>query len=335
MYNYFPFIITGDFSGEYTEYSSTSFNNPNGNISQPSDILKFNSGSNAWSQSPMLLYYPNIDLTITSLSDTDWTTNQKYKWLDDYLKYTNMYNYITSTYRTLLFDYLESINIFEELSAPSLAYITKNDGTNGLVLDPLLMTNEVSIGLNTYSSPFILDYINSLPNNNSFKNLVYLHHIKGDVLISNACKINYNGYVDIVYCFGGIEYPLYDISNIGLIPSLTNGGGNIFSEVKLAGNDIQAHYIVKKNVDDNDPTFGLCSGEGKPFCMGDIIVIIDTTCFTTNSSSGWTWVGDNTQFNLVWDIADITDTSVYANTPIAELLFPLRTISFDEFDKFN
>ena len=46
-------------------------------------------------------------------------------------------------------DYTEELNIFELLSSPSIAYVNKNDGTNGFN-DDGIYTNEVSIGLNSY-----------------------------------------------------------------------------------------------------------------------------------------------------------------------------------------
>lgn len=333
MYHYFPFTPISDYTGTYSAYSSTSFTIPIGNICQPADILKFNAGETPWSQPMDSQYFLNNEIRIFSLNITDWTTILKDKWFDDYLKYVNLYNYLTPSEKATLYNYIESENIFEKISAPSIAYVTRNDGTNGLIIDPFL-TNEVSIGLNVYHTPLILDYVNTLPNNTPLKNKVFQYHKKGDVLISNVCKVTYQNQTEYMWCFDGIEYKNYDISNIGLIPSLTNGGGNIFGEIKLAGNYIQAHYIVKKNVDYNDPTFGLCSGQGKPFCFGDEIVIVDTTCWTSNDTSGWTWIGNMSSMDYTWHIANITDPKVYGTVPISEQLFPLRVIQFLLFSDF-
>lgn len=336
MYNYFPFVSTGSFAGTYSAYSSTSFSIPTGNIGDPADILKFNAGTNAWSQTPATYTFLNNSVDISSLSGTDWTTTLKNKWFDGYLNYIGVNNFLTPIEKNTLFNYVESKEIFQLLSSPSIAYVTKNDGTNGLIIDPYL-TNEISIGMNVYDYRFVMEYAQTLPNNNTLKNKIYSYHKQGKVLISNVCKVTYNGFTDYVWCFDGIEFPEYNISNIGLIPSLAMGGGNFFGEVKLAGNDIQAHYIVKKNVSNSDPTFGLVSGEGKPFCFGDEIVIIDTTCWTTNNStSGWTWIGDYSQLQYLWNISDISNPCTdYANVEISSMLFPLRIIQFCQFSNFG
>ncbi len=336
MYHYFPFTIISDFTGTYSHYSSTSFLIPTGNICQPSDILKFNAGTNSWNQTPSTYTFLNGELDITSLNGSDWNTTLKNKWFDDYLSYICLRTRITPSERTTLYNYFQSKDIFQLLSSPSVAYVTKNDGTNGLIIDPYL-TSEISIGLNVYNLTWVMDYANTLPNNNTLKNKIYSYHKHGNILVSNTCKVNYQGFENIVWCFDGLEYKDYNISNIGLTPSLSNGGGHFFGEVKLAGNYIQAHYIVKKNVNHNDPTFGLCSGVGKPFCFGDEIVIIDTTCWTTsNSTSGWTWLGDYSQLDYVWHIADVTKPcTYYSQVPIADQLFPLRIIQFCRFMDFG
>ncbi len=335
MYHYFPFTIIGDYTGDYSQYSSTSFNIPTGNVGQPADILKFNAGTDAWSQSPSTYTFLNGTLDITSLSGTDWTPTLKNNWFDGYLNFVGLGNKLTPSEKTTIYNYLELQDIFQLLSSPSVAYVTKNDGTNGLIIDPYL-TNEVSIGLNVFHSPYILNYANTLPNNTTIKNKIFTNHRQGDILVSNVCKVTYNGFIDYVWCFDGLEFNDYNISSIGLIPSLTNGGGNFFGEIKLAGNNIQAHYIVKKNVNHNDPTFGLVTGEGKPFCFGDEIIIIDTTCWTTNSTSGWSWIGDYSQLQYQWDIADVTNSCTdYANVEISSMLFPLRIIQFCQFLNFG
>jgi hypothetical protein len=335
MKHYFPFTITGNFAGTYSPYSSSSFAIPTGNISQPSDTLKFIAGTNAWSQTPQNITFLNGEVAIATLHGTDWNTTLKNKWFDDYLKFIFVANFLTPSEKTTLFNYVQTKDIFQQLSSPSIAYVTKNDGTNGLVIDPFL-TSEISIGMTVHEFTPVMDYAKTLPNNNPLKNKIYLRHRQGRCLVSNVCKVVYKSFQDYVWCFDGLEYKDYDISNIGLVPSITNGGGNFFGEVKLGGDYIQAHYIVKKNVNHNDPTFGLCSGDGKPFCIGDEIVIVDTTCWTTyNSTSGWTWIGDMSSMDYVWHIADITEPKVYSNIPIGDLLFPLRIIQFLLFQDFN
>ena len=192
--------------------------------------------------------------------------------------------------------------------------------------------------MNVYPITFIMDYANTLPNNNILKNKIYTYYTQSNY-ISNCCKVTYKGFTNIVWCFEGIEYSFYNINNIGLIPNLINGGGNRFSEVKLGGNNIQAHYIVKKNIDINDPTLGLCSGTSKPFCIGDLITIIDTSCWTSyNNISGWSWVGDMVTLSDIYTfyIADVSNPCVdYSNVPISSIFFPFRIIQFCEFLNFN
>jgi hypothetical protein len=334
MYHYFPFTPISNYTGSYSNYSSTSFQVPIGNICQPADILKFNAGTNAWSQIPNTQFFLNNELQITSLLQNDWINNLQEKWFDDYLRYVNLYDYITPSEKNILYNHVLSLDLFQLLSSPSVAYVTRNDGTNGLIIDPYL-TNEVSICLNVYHTPIILDYVKNLPNNNPLKNKVFLHHKKGNILVSNVCKVDYQSQSEYVWCFDGYEYKNYDLTNIGLVPSLANGGGNFFGEVKMAGNHVQAHYIVKKNIDENDPTVGLCSGDNPPFCFGDEIVIIDTTCWTSNGTNGWDWLGNYSQLEYLWHIADVTEPKVYATVPISSQLFPLRIIQFLKFNDFD
>lgn len=334
MYNYFPFTITDDFSGYYSTYSSTSFQIPIGTICHPTDILKFNAGTNAWYQNPETHIFLNNEVEISTLNSTNWNANLRNEWFDSFLRYANLYNYLIPSEKTTIYNYFLSKDIFQLLSSPSIAYVSINDGTNG-VYNNSIITNEISIGVNVYHFNWVMDYVNTLPNNTPLKNKVFTY-IKDNLLISNVCKVKYKNFEDFVWCFDGIEYPDYDISNIGLIPSLSNGGGNIFGEIKMAGNGVQAHYIVKKNIDPKDPTIGICSGEGKPFCMGDEIIIIDDTCFTNSSTSGWTWIGDYSNLKFEWFIADVSEPcTYYSNTSIYEILFPLRIIQFCIFDNFG
>jgi hypothetical protein len=344
MNNYFPFTSTGNFEGEYSAVQSTNgVIETIGNTCDPNDILKLNAGSNAWSQIVESITYTNINLTIESLSSSDWTTNMKEEWFNAYLLHIGLNSKITPSQYTELFNHAESLNIFEHLSAPSIAYVNRNDGTNAYN-DDFFYTNEVFLGLNTYKNNFIREYADSL-SPSPLRDVIYTNHKSGDIYISNTAKVTYNGYTDIVYAFEGIEYSLYNIDNIDLEPSLTNGGGNMFAEVKLAGDALQAHYKVRKDVDPKDPTFGYCSGVGKEqgygFCMGDEIVIVDTTVWSSSSTSGtsgnsWTWLGDFTVLPYEWHVADVSyPCTYYRNVTIFDQLFPLRIIQFCIFDDFN
>lgn len=328
MLRYFDFVSTGTYSGKYTNVESTSGTNftVNGSICQPSDIVKIYEGTN-WNITESL-YFLNNSLIIKNLTQSDWTTNQKNDWLESFLKFVGLKSIISTPDFNTVLQAAEDINLFFQLSHPSIAYVNKD-----------LSSGEISIGLNVYNLRFIIDLGNTLPNNSSLRNIIYLNHKKDTSYASNCAKVNYQGETQVVWCFGGISYN-YDISNLPFTPSFTNGGGNIFGQVKMAGNGIQAKYILKKNIDPNDPTIGLCSGDGAPFCMGDEINLIDSTIWTsnfgTNGTGHWTWLADPTQLKYQWDIADITNPCVdYKYYSASEMKFPIRVIQFCEFDNFG
>ena len=69
--------------------------------------------------------------------------------------------------------------------------------------------------------------------------------------------------------------------------------------------------------------------------MGDQIYIIDTTCYTQNDVSDWTWVGDFTSIKTIMHIADVSNACYdYRNVPIMDMLFPFRIIQFCKFGDF-
>ena len=145
--------------------------------------------------------------------------------------------------------------------------------------------------------------------------------------------MTYNNYSNLVYGFDAYFYIGLSVDDT---MNIENGGGNLVGEVKLAGNGVQANYILKKNINENDPTVGLCSGEDPPLCMGDQIIIVDTTVWTENNGTSWTWIGDYSQLNYTWHIADVTNPCVdYQNIPISAMLFPLRYIEFCRFEDFS
>ena len=299
-----------------------------GDLCQPGDIVKLSAGTNAWNQDPQTITnFLNSEVTISSMEKSDWTEEQKDEWFEGYLKYVGLESLVDSLYYQELFDYAEVINIFEELSGASIAYVDQS--TSG----------EVTICCTVYENDFILQYALSLPNSDDLRTIILSEHIVKPPYISNVFKTSYNGFEHVTWCFDGIIYTEYNLSNLSIEPSLTNGGGNIFGEVKLAGDGIRAHYLVKKNVDPKDPTIGLCSGEPGPFCMGDEIILIDTSVYTKdNGTNGWSWIGDFTQLDGLntWHIADVTDPCTdYANVPIFDQLFPLRVIAFCRYQNFG
>lgn len=338
---YYPFNATGNYRGDYQPYSTTPITSIDGDITQPSDIVKLNESNitNVWDQIPESLTFLGTELIIESCVESDITPTIKSNYIESYLRYIGIYNYLNNSYITelsLLFD----DQFFNDLSSPSIAYCTRSDGVYGTNYDfPYYTSNEVSIGLNTYIFNVIKDYVTVLPNGNDLKDIIYQYHIQ-DARISNLCKVSYKGFTNIVWCFGGIEYKLYDTSNIGITPSLKVGGGNWFSEVKLGADRIQARYIVKKNVDEEDPTYGLASGDPKPFCIGDKLILVDTTSLSDyNSTTGWTWFnGDyDSQIFYTWNLADVSGNvcDTYKNIPIDDLLLPIRIIMFCRFNEFN
>lgn len=314
---YFSFTQTGDFSGIYQAVVSTTSGSISGDLSQPSDILKL--------EGTDFISFNNILVE----SDFIWTTELKDKWLNSYLRHVNLLDYINQNQYNEIMN--NASDLFVELKNPSIAYITINDGSGtNAPYDDNFITNEVSIGMNVYRNEFIRD-ISSTTGLNS---IIY-HHKQEPVYISNVSKVTYNGFSDIVWCFDGYYFENYDISLIGT-PSLINGGGNRFGEVKLAGNGIHAHYKVRKNVSGNDPTFGMCSGDDKPFCMGDRIVLVDTTCWTESGTSGWTWIGDTSVLNYEWNLADVSNPCIdYQYVPIYDMIFPIRVIQFCTFENYG
>lgn len=340
MFNYFPFTQTGTYSGIYSTIQNTNII-PSGNLFLPSDILKLNAGTNCWSQITEQVSFLSNTVNISSLTQADWTTLLKEKWLDSYLEHVGLITKISPSQYSIIMNLCESVNLFENLSAPSIAYVNKNDGINQPNIDNFL-TNEISIGLNSYKYNFIKEYAFTLPNTNILRNVILTYHTSDDVYISNCAYITYNGFSDVAWAFNTYYYNQYDIS--ANMCSLTNGGGNNFTEIKLAGNHIQAHYMVKKNIDENDPTIGMnpLSGFSGTLCIGDNIVIIDRTVFTENSTSGWTWVGDLSVLvkNNVWNLCDVSGDNValgerYQNVPIIDDIMPLRVIQFLFFNQFG
>lgn len=321
MFKYFNFISTGTYSGYYQDGTSGTNFDVIGSICSPGDIVKFNDLN--WNNSYTLTFLNNLH--ISNVTESEWTPQLKESWITAYIKYIGL-GTLSNTDFNLILQKAEDINLFYQLSNPSIAYVNQD-----------LVTNEISISLNVYDLRFVIDLGNTLPNNSTFRNSIYLNHTPDLALVSNVCKVEYLGQVEYVWCFDGMVYDGYIPSEV---PSLINGGGNIFGTVKMAGNGIATKYIVKKNIDLMDPTMGICSGEGGPFCMGDEIHLIDTSVWTTNNfgtgGTSWTWVGDYSQFKYQWDIADITNPCVdYRNYSPSDMRFPIRAIQFCTFGDFS
>lgn len=323
---YYGFIDVGPFTGTLIEPVVGTETATTGSLNQPGDMIKLSAGSDAWTQDPQTITnFLSNDIKISSMTGQDWTLIEKENWTNSYLKYIGLKDLISSVYYSTIFNLLEQDDIFQKLSGACISYVTQNTETN-----------EISIGCPVYRYDIIIEYANTLPLGDSLRNIIFSNHIVTIPYISNVFKTEYNSYEQITYCFDGIEYKQYNISGISIPPSIINGGGNRISEVKLAGYGITPHYIVKKDVDPNDPTIGLCSGTGKPFCMGDTIVVVDTSTWTENNGTEWTWIGDYTQISNTWHIADITNPCTdYSDVEIFDMLFPMRVIQFCEFQLFE
>jgi hypothetical protein len=313
---YFNFTATGTWSGSYTQATTETLVNPiSGSIASPADIIHIEDDT---------VLFDTLDspLTIQNMFVLDWTDEAKQEWVKAYLKYVGLSLLIDSPFFNTLLQVAEDLNLFYEISSPSIAYVTQDSSTG-----------EISIGMNVYALNFVYQYASGLPSTSELKSLIYNNYIKNedttpaDIYTSAAALVTYQNHTQIVYCFGGIEYA-YDLSELDAIPTFETGGGNIFGEVKMAGNGIKAHYVVKKNVDENDPTLGLASGEiSHHFCTGEKIYIIDTTVWTKNNGSEWTWKGDFSNLPYTWHVADISNPCHdYKHYMIDDMLFPIRVI---------
>jgi hypothetical protein len=321
---YYGFNSTSKFGGNVVPPIEASVDTTIGEFGFPGDVLKLAHGSDAWAQEPQHLFFLNSELVVSKVESGDWTEELRHKWFKSYLRYCKLEMLIGSVYYDILYDILLQQNMFQMLSGPSIAYVNRDS-----------VSQEVSIGMNVYEVPFVYDYAVSLPSNSSLRNIVLSNHRPGKVLVSNACKVDYLAQEEVVWCFDGVKYK-YNLSALGFAPTLTTGGGDHFGEVKLAGNGVYANYIIKKNIDKDDPTIGLCSGVVGPFCMGDEIVLIDTSVWSTYVDGVWSWVGDFTQFDYIWHIADITNPCKdYRNVPAYYMRFPLRVVQNCKFDDFN
>jgi hypothetical protein len=306
----YSFISGGsDWTGSYSSTGTTSGNHPGallGSVCQPGDILFLNTGYlEATAKSTSIKVYP-VDYS-------EWNVSLKKKWFEFFLKAHNIIlqqtdSLFLSLYSSFDTNHYNGDNPYKALSNPSVAYINEDN-------------TEIVIGLNSYKNPFLSwCQSNNIPSSES-------------IIFSHVAKVEWNNFVDYVWSFNGYEYPNYNFSTGG---TLLEGGGNIFTEIRLGGDAIQASYIIKKNVDPEDPSGGICSGESGPFCIGDVLTVIDTsvrTSFGTNGYWSW-WGGDN--FTNNWHIADVKDPCKdYANVPAHEMLFPFKIISECKFEDFD
>jgi hypothetical protein len=318
---YFKFLSTGKYTGVYTsEISDTILNPVTGDITNPSDIIKFEHSPEWLNVTTLTFDTISSPLNISNLTETEWSTDFKHEWLKSYLQYVGLNILIDSEHFSTILQMADDNSIFYSISYPSIAYVTQ-DSTSG----------EISIGMNVYDMNFVYTSALKLHNDNILKGLILNNYNKNEdgrpykAYTSAVAKVSYMGISKNVWCFDGIEYN-YTIDQDCTIET---GGGNVIGEVKMAGNGVKTSYIIKKNIDEEDPTVGLASGEisENGFCMGDVICLIDTTVWTTISESDWTWIGDYTQLEYKWHIADLTNpTEDFKTEGIDNFLFPVRVL---------
>lgn len=353
-YNYFSFVaapadvIAGIDLNKYTGTLSapTTSNAPTipnaletPAIAQPGDVLKFSPG-NLFGTDELVTFTTGLDypLTIESLTNSDWSNTMKNKWFQSWMTKVGLGAFITQPVYTTLFNAWEALNGFEMLSGLSVAYVVQ-----------IPSTLEIKIGVNMYLSTFFSDWVISNPGTDASN--IFAALTKENIYISNVGKVTYGGSTDFVWTFA-TPFIFSNYTGGGVTnSSLSNGGGNVFAEISLAGgifdNDlnsiVEARYIVRKNVQPYDPTNGIASVESvyqAPFCIGDVLTVIDTSTYTTRTNLtntfNWTWFGNLINVPNIWYLADISNPcNDYKTVPIFDQLFPIRAISECKFENFD
>lgn len=352
-YNYFAFTINdsedtlagGELAGP--AYNSNAIApEPTGMICQPDEIIKLSPGNNYSSDDDYIDFNINGDtVKVSGLTEIDWNelndANESFKleWFKAWMTHLGLKTFIDDT--DLIIDIMsefESVNGFQQLSGPSISYLTQNTESS-----------EFALGVNSYNTVFWKNWIATSTNSNvpAIRKIIK----STPHFISHIAKIAYSNDTHNTWSFDNRHYYLYtgDGAENG---DISAGGGNYFTEIKFAGlyytsdnyinSQIKAKYVVKRNIDYRDPTLGLCSGEGGPFCIGDQLYIIDISILNdriyngTNAGFSWTWMGTATDVDRKWHIANVSKPCVdYKNVPINDMLFPLRAISECKFEDFN
>lgn len=305
-------------------------------ISQPGDVLKFSPGL-VYGTNESLIFNFDYPLAIESLNVSDWTLSLKNQWFQSWMIKVGLGNYINHTVYNTLFSAWETDYGFEKLSGLSLAYAIQDSNTF-----------EIKLGINSYVSTFFQDWVFNNPS--QIATDIFGTLKPGPHYISHVGKITYGNHTDYVWSFAnGFIFNEYN-GDGALNGNIVTGGGNAFVEVKLAALNLEngtpktiPHYIIRKNVPDNDPTRGIASIESvyqKPFCIGDVLTVLNNSTFTTRSNNTanftWTWFGNLIDIPTAWYLADASDPcNDYRTVPIFEQLFPLRVISECKFENFN
>ena len=321
---------------------------PDGEICQPADFTKI-SPNPVYSQVDEFLTFQDSDgetISVAGITEADWNSIDidynsvpiygastsgaifKETWLASWMTFLNLAAFINDPIFTQIFNDFNSSDNYKKLSGQSIAYLTQTDDTL-----------ELSLGLNAYQNTFFTDWLTT----NSGTTVSEMRVAIKDTphFTSNVGRITYSDGTHNVWSFDARQYSNYEGPGV-VNGNISIGGGNYITEIKFAGVEYEAMYVVRKEVDPRDPTFGLCSGVGEPFCIGDQIYVIDTSTLTsrnylgTGSGFDWTWMGSPSEIDREWYIANITNPCTdFANTPISGQLFPLRVISECIFADFN
>lgn len=351
-YNYYGFAQGASYyAGSYSAAVNTA-TMPTGSICQPGDVLKFSPG-NSYGTNEIMTFALDYNLTIESMTVGDWDTVTKDKWFQSYMTKVGLSRFITDPiYAKLLSDWEAGFG-FERLSGLSLAYVYQDT-----------ISLEVRLGVNLYIDTFFEDWVFTnapSPTYGTIASDIFGTLKPGPHYISNVGKITYGTWTDFVWSFG-VPNIFDEYVTLGT-ENLANGGGNLFAEIKLAGgyfnasneSIVNAHYIVVKNVPQDDPTKGICTYLRSkneigfntnttaylgPFCVGDVLTVINDSVYTTRTNLTsvftWTWFGNLYDVPTLWYLADISNPCQdYQTVPVYDMLFPLRVISECKYENFD
>lgn len=332
MIKYYPFTLNDIFEGVLDAAQDASVT-IEGNRCEPNNIVKL--GYNEGYSTDSLTFTSNLDysVSISALELSDWDTTLKTNYLTDWFTYLGASAYINTSVFTDVLNSSEFSSLIESLSGPSIAYVNQDNSTL-----------EISVGVNAYNTNFYNDWFS---NTSNILACVLLNTIASPPhYVSNVMKLTYKGYTDYVWSFNAAQFVKYTGDGVDN-GSILLGGGNIFTEIRLAALEEVAHYVVKKNFHIDDPYLGLCSigsSYDEPFCIGQTLQIIDDSVYTsrlndmgTNGLDSWNWSGGHDQLDNIWHIADIStfanagtngcENNAFKAVKIEDFVFPVRVIA--------
>jgi hypothetical protein len=334
----YDFTATDNYTGELAAgYLEANTSTPFGGICQPGDSRKIAPGTNFGGNGDWLIWNLDHELRIVAPGQFEWDSisesgeSYRHKWFKQFLVSVGLEEVINDiVLYTELFDDFNNTGNFEIISGPCVAYVEQDSNTF-----------EVKIGVNSYDNRFFIDWLDANQTNPKY-NFVSDRLNPSPHYTTHVMLVEYSADSHLLYSFDGTVYSGYTGPG-ATISNLENGGGNIYTEFRLAGIEYEADYDIKENVDVNDPTGGLCSGNiVEILCIGEKYWVIDKSTLSkrnftgTNNDFTWTWVNSHDAIDRKWFIADVSQPCTdYANIPISEMLFPLRVISECTFEDFN